>query len=113
MGINQCSARLWEGYPVGNLLLSAKHISHKCDHISRLDFQTCDNISHCFVCLAFEGEEDGDEIHMYAFLLLLLMMMVVKMVLTMISLMRSLTRPIFQLSRAESPVVGKVERVDR
>ena len=63
MGINQCSARLWEGYPVGNLLLSAKHISHKCDHISRLDFQTCDNISHCFVCLAFEEEEDDDEIH--------------------------------------------------
>ena len=64
MGINQCSARLWEGYPVGNLLLSAKHISHKCDHISRLDFQTCDNISHCcFVCLVFEEEEDGDEIH--------------------------------------------------
>ena len=64
MGINQCSARLWEGYPVGNLLLSAKHISHKCDHISRLDFQTCDNISHCFVCLAFEEEEDDDEIHL-------------------------------------------------
>ena len=67
MGINQCSARLWErweGYPVGNLLLSAKHISHKCDHISRLDFQTSDNISHCFVCLVFEEEEDGDEIHL-------------------------------------------------